>query len=77
MSTSDDDSRPSYCLSTTASLLTSVPLASVRMLNNKDGLLAGGQCEGAQDQLTKLQILLLLILYIHFLCFETSYTSQY
>jgi len=36
-----------------ASLLTSVPLASVRMLNNKDGLLARGQCECVPGQLTK------------------------
>lgn len=48
---------PSYRLSTTAL----VPLASVRMLNNKDG-----PSEGVPGQWTKLKILLLLILYIHF-----------
>lgn len=46
-------------------------------LTIKTAPLAKGQCEGVPGQLTKLKILLLLILYIHFLSFETLNTSQY
>lgn len=45
MSTSNDDFRPSYCLSTAAFLLTSVPLASVTHLRNSSGTNGRGVCK--------------------------------